>query len=474
MLPRVLLALPFLLAATVAGGASTGAPRPNVVLIFCDDLGYGDPSCYGNRQARTPNIDRLAREGIRFTDFYCAQPVCSASRAALLTGCYPNRIGIAGALDHRARTGLNPDEITLPELLKRRGYATGIVGKWHLGHVSPFLPMQHGFDSWFGLPYSNDMWPFHPEAKPGSYPPLPLFRNASVLDPDVLPAEQERLTTRYTEEAAAFIRDHHRQPFFLYLAHSMPHVPLFVSPERRHRSRDLYAQVLEEIDDSVGAVLRELRRHDIDRNTLVIFTSDNGPWLSYGDHAGSSGGLREGKGTCWEGGVRVPFVARWPGRLPRGAVCEEPAMTIDILPTVAGLAGAGLPDHRIDGLDILPLLENRPGAKSPHQALWFYYHVNELQAVRSGDWKLVLPHAYRTLEGEVQATGGIPARYHQAKAGLELYNLRRDPAESRNRAADHPEIVKQLMEHVERARADLGDSLTGRAPSNARPPGKAL
>lgn len=456
-----------------AAGTSLARP-PNVVLIFCDDLGYGDLGVQGHPSIRTPHLDRLARQGVRFTDFYVAQAVCSASRAALLTGCYPNRVGISGALGPDARIGLNPDETTLAEVLKERGYATLHLGKWHLGHLPPFRPTRHGFDHWFGIPYSNDMWPHHPEAAPGSYPPLPLFEDDTIVNANVGPRDQDQLTMELTRRAVAFIEQHRDHPFFLYLAHPMPHVPLHVSDRQRRRSpAGLYGDVIEEIDASTGQILRALRRQNLEDHTLVIFTSDNGPWLSYGDHAGSSGPLREGKGTAWDGGVRVPFIARWPGRIPRGSVCREPAMTIDLLPTVAGLAGAPLPKQRIDGRDILPLLTGVDGAKSPHEALWFYYHQNELHAVRSGPWKLVLPHAYRTLgHPPARAVGGKPVRYQQARTELALYNLEADPGESNDLAATHPDIVERLQIEVEKARADLGDRLTDRPATGARPPGR--
>jgi arylsulfatase A len=467
-----------ILVAVILGCAAQAAPSgrpPNVVLIFCDDLGYADLSCFGGHRVKTPNLDRLARQGIRFTDFYAAQAVCSASRAALLTGCYPNRVGIAGALDHRARHGLNPTEQTIAELLKAHGYATGMVGKWHLGHLPHFLPTRQGFDSWYGLPYSNDMWPYHPEAKAGSYPPLPLFDGEDVVDSDVVAEDQSRLTTAYTGRAVEFIERHREHPFFLYVAHTMPHVPLHVGTERRAPSRvGLYGEVIAEIDWSVGRIVRTLEKLGLDRDTLVIFTSDNGPWLSYGDHAGSAGPLREGKGTAWEGGVRVPMIARWSGRIPKGSVCRQPAMTIDVLPTVARLTGAPLPAQRIDGLDISPLLTGVPGASSPHRALWFYYNQNELQAVRSGPWKLILPHAYRTLDlTAAPAKDGRPTKYVQAKAGLELYNLVDDPGERRDLAAQRPEVVARLQALSEEARADLGDALVHRSATFARSAGRS-
>jgi arylsulfatase len=449
---------------------------PNIIVVFCDDLGYADVGCFGAPAAiQTPNIDRLARQGVRLTSFYSAQAVCSASRAALLTGCYPNRIGIAGALGPGARHGLNPDERTIAEVLRDRGYATAAVGKWHLGHHPKFLPTRHGFDEWFGLPYSNDMWPHHPEARKGAYPDLPLFDGETVVDPTVDPDDQKTLTTRYTERAVRFIERQRDRPFFLYLAHSMPHVPLFVNDANRGKSKaGLYGDVIGEIDASVDRILDALQKHHLDDHTLVVFTSDNGPWLSYGDHAGSAGPLREGKGTAWEGGVRVPFIARWPGRIPADSVSSQPAMTIDLLPTFAAIAQAPLPPLPIDGLDITTLLTNPAQATSPHEALWFYYNDNELQAVRSGRWKLVLPHTYRTLGSPPQprATGGIPAKYSQLKAGTELYDLEADIGEASNVAHLHPEVLANLLAHAEKARADLGDRLTSRTPARARPPGR--
>ena len=308
-----------ILAALVAVAAGTGAqpnpPRPpNVVLVYADDLGYGDIGVYGAPRIRTPHIDRLAADGVRFTDFYVAQAVCSASRTALLTGAYPNRVGILGALFPTSKIGIAEGETTLAEVLKARGYATAIYGKWHLGHLPPFLPTRHGFDDYFGLPYSNDMWPSHPERM--KFPPLPLYSRDAVL---TVNPDQSQLTGEYGRRAVAFIEANRERPFFVYLAHTMPHVPIFASEAFRGRSKQgLYGDVIEEIDDSVGRVLAALRRLGLERDTLVIFTSDNGPWLSYGDHAGSAGPLREGKGTAFEGGVRVPFVARWPGASRRG------------------------------------------------------------------------------------------------------------------------------------------------------------
>jgi arylsulfatase len=443
-------------------------------MILTDDQGYADVGVFGAKGLETPNLDRLAREGIRFTDFHVAQAMCSASRAALLTGCYPNRLGIHGALGPDSKIGLSPDEVTLAELVKQRGYATGMVGKWHLGRPAPLLPIHQGFDEYFGLPYSNDMWPYHPEAKPGTYPPLPLIEGDRVVKDGLTHEDQAQLTSMYAERAVRFINRHRDRPFFLYVAHNMPHVPLHVSNRFKGRTpRGLYGDVIAELDWSVGEILAALKRYGLDEDTLVLFTSDNGPWLSYGDHAGSAEPLREGKGTSWEGGTRVPFMARWPGRVPAGAVCHEVAMTIDLFPTIAGLMGAPLPAHRIDGLDIWPLLSGDPKARNPHEAYFFYYAQNELQAVRSGPWKLVLPHTYRTLAGRPGGRDGLPAKYEQTRVTIsQLYNLQDDPEERRDVAARYPDQVRRLETLAEQCREDLGDSLKGRTGKGVREPGR--
>jgi arylsulfatase A len=401
------LAILFGLALLLTGpGALSQGERPNVVLIYADDLGYADIGSYGAKGYETPHLDRLAREGMRFTNFYVAQAVCSASRAALLTGCYPNRVGILGALGPAAKIGINAEETTLAELFKSRGYNTAVYGKWHLGHLPRFLPTRHGFDDYFGLPYSNDMWPKHPTAR---FPDLPLIEGEKAIE---LNPDQTKLTTQYSERSVRFIEQNREKPFFLYVPHAMPHVPLFVSEKFAGKtSRGVFGDVIAEIDWSVGQILAALERHKLNRKTLVIFASDNGPWLSYGDHAGSSGPLREGKGTSFEGGVRVPAIFRWPTRVPPGRTCREPAMTIDLLPTLAGIIGADLPSGRtLDGKDIRPLIEGKRGVKSPHEALYFYWG-QELQAVRSGRWKLHFPHEYRSLDGKPGGSGGKPGPY---------------------------------------------------------------
>ena len=438
--------------------AAEPARPPNFVFVYADDLGYGDLGCYGSK-IPTPNLDRMAREGMRFTDFYVAQAVCSASRTALLTGCYPNRLGILGALGPQSKVGISDKEQTIAQLLKARGYTCGIVGKWHLGYQPQFLPPRHGFDDYFGLPYSNDMTP----------KTLPLIDGEKTIEtnPDV-----NQLTTRYTERAVAFIEKNKDRPFFLYVPHTMPHVPLGVSEKFKGKSgQGMYGDVTMEIDWSVGEILAALKKHGLDEHTLVMFSSDNGPWLNYGNHAGSAGPLREGKGTSWEGGVREPFIARWPNHVPAGTVCKEWAATIDILPTLVKLAGAEPPKLPIDGLDISPLLLGAPGAKTPHEAYWYYWD-RHLQAVRSGKWKLHFPHVYRTLDRQPGGRDGKPAKYVQKEIGLALYDLEADPGEITDVAKDHADVVEKLKALAEKAREELGDSATRRQGKGVREPGR--
>ncbi len=459
-----------LIATVVFAGGFSSAPAagrpPNVVLVYADDLGYGDLGCYGAKGYTTPNLDRMAREGMRFTDFYVAQAVCSASRTALLTGCYPNRVGILGALGPAATHGIHDDEMTLGQLMKQRGYATAIYGKWHLGHHPKFLPPRHGFDDYFGLPYSNDMWSKHPTAK---FPDLPLVEGDKTIQ---MNPDQTQLTTWYTERAVRFIEKNKDKPFFVYVPHAMPHVPLHVSDKFKGKTeRGLYGDVISEVDWSVGEILKTLKNLNLDDQTLVIFTSDNGPWLTYGDHGGSAGPLREGKGTAWDGGVRVPCIMRWPGKVPAGAVCREPAMTIDIFPTLAKLSGAPLPKHKIDGMDIWPLISGQPNAKSPHEAFYFYW-VQALHAVRAGKWKLHFPHPYNSLAGKPGGTGGKPVRGEPKKTELALYDMEKDPGETTNVAEQNPEVVRRLEALAEKARLDLGDTATNRKGTGVREAGK--
>ncbi|MBN2356179.1 sulfatase, partial [candidate division KSB1 bacterium] len=423
---------------------SKGKRPPNFVLIYTDDQGYGDVGVYGAAGFTTPNLDRMAAEGMRFTDFHVTQAVCSASRASLLTGCYAERVGIQGALMPWASIGLHPDEDTIADVLRRRGYRCGMVGKWHLGHQRPFLPLQQGFDDYFGLPYSNDMWPVGYDGQPARsghklfYPPLPLIDGEEPAAEIRTLQDQDTLTKRYTERAVQFIRNNAQHPFFMYIAHSMPHVPLGVSGRFRGQSaQGMYGDVIMEIDWSVGEILRTLSELNLEENTLVIFTSDNGPWLSYGNHAGTTGSLREGKGTAWEGGVRVPCIMRWPGRIPAARVCDKLTATIDILPTLAHLAGAALPERPIDGVNLWPLLKGDEAAEPRDR--FYYYYGHELRAVRQGPWKLIFPHTYQSWPGEGAGADGWPGKYGRAACGLELYNLRRDVGEEHDVAAEHPQ-----------------------------------
>lgn len=465
---RTLVAL--LLLAPVAFAADS---PPNVVVIFADDLGYSDLGCYGAKGWKTPHLDQLAKDGVRFTDFRVSQPVCSASRASLLTGCYANRLGIHGALGPAAKHGIADEETTLGELFKSKGYATAAVGKWHLGHLPRFLPTKHGFDSYLGLPYSNDMWPHHPTKK--DFPKLPLLDGETVADDDVTAEDQATLTKRYTERAVRFIGESKAKPFFLYVAHSMPHVPLFASDAHKGKSEQgLYGDVIEEIDACVGAILAELNKHDLEKNTLVIFTSDNGPWLGYGNHAGTKGPLREGKGTVFEGGVRVPFVARWPGKIPAGSVQPVPLMTIDLFPTLAKLIGADLPKLPIDGKDAWPVLACAKDAQCPHEAYFHYYGQNQLQAVRSGKWKLILPHtATQMLEDRKPGADGKPGGYKQVKFDKPmLFDLHADLGETTDVSGEKPEVLKKLLALADGMRAELGDSLTKTEGKGVRQPGR--
>jgi arylsulfatase A-like enzyme len=480
----------FFLVLLTAVTLGRGAESPNIVIILADDLGYGDLACFGSKTIRTPNLDRMAAEGTRLTDFYVAQAVCSASRAALMTGCYPNRVSMQGALNHTSREGIHPDEVMLPELLKSRGYATAAFGKWHLGTADMFHPLKHGFDEFWGIPYSNDNTKYHPSLA-AEMPPLPLYEDERVVELD---PEQSLFTRRITEKSVSFIRRHKDKPFFLYVPHVMPHVPIFASDRFRDRSgKGLYADVVEELDWSVGIILETLKQSGLDERTLVIFFSDNGPFLSYGDHAGSAAPLREGKLTTFEGGVRVPCIARWPGRVPAGRVSGEPLMEIDLLPTLAQVSGAALPDRKLDGRDIAPVLFGNEGAASPHEALVFYAG-SDLEAVRSGDWKLHFAHSYISVDG-VPGTGGKPANhgkiqpksitqsgiagiasrhgYRVEKTELALFNLKDDPGETKDLAGAHPEVVERLKGLAAPLREELGDSLSGVKGSAVRAAGRA-
>jgi arylsulfatase len=468
MMLRLVLAL--LLSPLLFARAAPDRP-PNVVLVFCDDLGYGDLGCFGAKDIATPHLDRLAADGLKLTSFYVAQAVCSASRAALLTGSFPNRIGIFGALGPRSKTGLHPEEVTLAEVFKSRGYATGMAGKWHLGDAPAFNPLRHGFDEYLGIPYSNDMWPVWYDGTPAAerqpkrnYPVLPLLEGERTLELVHTLEDQARFTGRFAERGADFIRRNKDRPFFFYLAHPMPHVPLAASPAFRGKSKGgFYGDVIEEIDASVGTVLRALEETGTAENTLVIFTSDNGPWLRFGNHAGSAGPLREGKGTMFEGGCRVPFVARWPGKIAPGRVSDAIVATVDLLPTLATLIGAPLPDRRLDGVDQSRFLLDPQAASARDHYLYFY--GDQLQAYRQGPWKLLFPHKVsQYAEGSPRGKDGFPAGAVSKAVPLALYNLAEEIGERTDRSAEFPERVKALTDLARAAEAELK--------ANRRPAGK--
>lgn len=475
----------FSLAVVQSGARTTESlqPRtPNIILILMDDMGYGDIGRTGASQYRTPNLDRLASHGMQFTWYYCPQAVSSASRAGLLTGCYPNRVGITGALMPWAVNGINSQETTIAEILKTRAYHTGVIGKWHLGHHREFLPLQHGFDEYYGIPYSNDMWPVDFDGIPihlkdttsakMKYPVLPLIEGNEKTGEVRNLSDQDKLTSDYTQRAVKFIENHSKEPFFLYFPHSMVHIPLGVSSTFRGKSKQgLYGDVMMEVDWSVGEIMKALERNGLENNTLVIFTSDNGPWLNFGNHAGSTGGLREGKGTTWEGGHRVPCIMRWPGVIPEGTVCNQLASSIDILPTIAGITGAALPSLKIDGVSILPLMMGEENV-SPRREFYYYYQSNSLEAVQRDFWKLVLPHHGRTYRDMKPGVDGWPGPTGtETVSKPQLFDLRRDPGEWYDVASYNPEKVKELMELADEARKDLGDALTDSPGMNRRKAG---
>ena len=433
---------------------------PNFIIIFTDDQGFEDIGCFGSPKIKTPHLDKLAAEGRKFTSFYSANSVCSPSRASLLTGCYPVRVSIPGVLFPRHEIGLNPDEITIADLLKSKGYATSCIGKWHIGHKPKFLPTRQGFDSYYGIPYSNDMT-IDPEANLAADIKLregftlerirsekpkkdfvPLMRNEEVIE---YPCDQTTLTQRYTEEAVKFIEENKNKPFFLYLPHTMPHIPLFASEKFKGKSeRGLYGDTIEEIDWSVGEIMKALRDNNLDENTLVIYTSDNGPWKLKGGRGGSAHPLRGFKFQTYEGGMRVPCIMYWKGKVPAGSSCDEIAATIDLLPTIAGLSGAELPNDRaIDGKDIWPLIAGKKGAKTPHE-IYFFYKGNKLESARQGKWKL--------------------RRSGKKSQPVELYVLDSDISESMNLAKENEILVNEMINKM-----NLFDE---KLKKNQRPAGK--
>lgn len=456
------------LLSTLALPALAAKPQTptNFVIINLDDVGYGDFSCNGALGYTTPNIDQMAADGLRFSHFLVGQAISGASRAGLLTGCYPNRIGFAGAPGPNCHYGIHPDEMTMGELVKQQGYATAIFGKWHLGDAPEFLPLQNGFDAYYGLPYSNDMWPHHPQNDRFGFTDLPTMEGNEIIGYNT---DQTKFTTDYTEKAVQFIEDNKKKPFFLYLAHSMPHVPLAVSDKFKGKSEQgLYGDVMMEIDWSVGQVLEVLRKQGLEENTVVILTSDNGPWTNYGNHAGSAGALREGKATTFDGGNRVPCIVYWKGQTKPGTVCNKLTSNIDLFPTMAALSGAPLPNHKIDGVSLVPLIKGDEKA-NPRTSFVYYFNKNDLEAVTDGLYKLVFPHKHATYEVYAPGNEGMPGNLTTSEIKqCELYDLRRDPGERYNIISSMPVKAMELMKIAEDMRGDLGDNLTSRAPKDVR------
>ena len=439
------LAITLTLLSLTAALPSAAASGPNIIVIFCDDLGYGDLGCYGSTKNRTPHVDQLSRDGMMFTDFYSSSPVCTPSRASLMTGCYPRRVGMHEdftghwVLIPRSRRGLNPKELTVAEVLKSKGYVTACVGKWHLGDQPQHLPTEHGFDYYFGIPYSNDMQ----SARRGD-PPLPLVKQTAVIE---APADQATLTRRYTEQVISFIENNQATPFFVYLPHTFPHLPLFASPDFHGKSANgRYGDAIEEIDWSTGQILDCLDRLELTENTLVIFTSDNG---SNGRNGGSNQPLSGAKGSTMEGGMRVPMIARWPGRIAAGSTCRELATTMDLLPTFCSLTGAPLPPKKLDGFDISGMLFGHEGVQSQYEAL-YYYRRRQLQAIRFGDWKYHLP---------LKATHPNWTSANQTGPGRpgKLVNLTSDLQEKTDVTAANPDVIQRIGELIQNAERTLGN-----------------
>ncbi len=454
--------------------------KPNMVIIFVDDMGYGDLESFGATGYETPHTTKMAAEGMRFTHFYVPQGRCSASRAAILTGAYPNRVGGIGVLSPWSEIALDPAEETIADILKAQGYKTAMMGKWHLGHKEPYLPLQQGFDEFIGIPYSNDMWPIDydgtpitdPENNRIRYPTLPLIEGNEKIEAIETLEDQGRLTSLFTERAVEFIQRNRDYPFFVYLAHPQPHVPLAVSDRFKGKSEDgLFGDVMMELDWSVGEILKTLEELDLSERTLVVFTSDNGPWLNYGNHAGNTGGLREGKGSEWEGGVRVPTIMHWKNTIPAGTVNNKLATTMDLLPTIVSLTSADMPVKKIDGVDITSLLLNESGA-NPREHMAYYYGNNELQAVRKDHWKLVFPHSYRSYKQDLPGQDGWPGPTTTMEAEFALYDLSRDPGETLDLQELFPEVVAELEALADEYREKLGDNLTGHEGTERREPAR--
>jgi arylsulfatase A-like enzyme len=451
------------------------AQKPNVIIIMMDDMGYGDIEPYGMTGIATPNFNRLAREGMRLTHFNAAQPICSASRAALLTGCYPNRVGIFGAILPGSKLALNPAETTIASMLKTAGYTTGMLGKWHLGNKAPNFPIHYGFDSFYGTPYSHDIWPIDYDGNRitdtanirAGWPMLPLVSGDDVVDSVTTLDKAATLTGMFTQKATSFIKANKGHPFFLYLAHPMPHVPLAASANFKGKSgMGLFGDVIMELDWSLGEILKTLDDEHLTENTLLIVTSDNGPWLNFGDNAGSSGGFREGKTTTWDGGTRVPCLMRWPGHIEAGSINSKLMVNVDLLPTIAAATGATLPTQKIDGINFLHLLTGKT-ATPPREVFYYYFGRNNLEGIRYKNYKLVLAHKSGTYEN-VHGKNGHPSTILQVNVPQALYDLAHDPGERYDVQTLYPDILAKMLALAEDARNDLGDDLTNRVGKNVR------
>ena len=473
---KILFTICALILSTVAFTQS----KPNIIIIYMDDMGYGDIEPFGMTGVSTPNFNKLASQGLRLTNFNVAQAVCTASRTALLTGCYPNRLGMSGALLPESKIALNHDEQTIAALLKTNGYTTAILGKWHLGNRAPYFPLHYGFDSFYGLPYSHDMWPIDykgnvisdPSNIRAKWPPLPIIEGDEQIGSIMSLEQQTSWTTSLTERAVTYIKAQKTTPFFLYLAHPLPHVPLAVSDKFKGKSElGIFGDVLMELDWSVGEIINALEIQGLSKNTILIVTSDNGPWSHFGDHAGSSGGFREGKGTAFEGGTRVPFIIRWPDRIKAGNVSGELMTNMDILPTLCKITSTRLPDKKIDGLDFSSFLLGST-SKSPREIFYYYYGGNNLKAIRYKHWKLIFPHTSQSYEHSTMGKDGMPGKLNQHDMTFGLYDLAHDPGEKYDVQEQYPKIVKEILVHAEHARNDMGDDLTNRKGNNLRLPAR--
>jgi arylsulfatase len=461
--------------------AAFGQTKPNVVIINMDDMGYGDTEPFGMTGIPTPNFNKLASQGLRLTNFNAAQAVCSASRAALLTGCYPNRIGIVGALLPQSKIALSRAESTIATLLKANGYSTAMFGKWHLGNRPPHFPLQFGFETFYGLPYSHDIWPIDYHGKPiedpsnirSTWPPLPVIEGDKQIATITTLEQQAHWTTSITEHAVEYIGRNHSKPFFLYVAHPLPHVPLAVSNKFRGKSElGTFGDVIMELDWSLGQIMDAIDKAGIADNTVLIVTSDNGPWVHFGNHAGSSAAFREGKGTPFEGGTRVPFIIRWPGKIAGGMVSGTLMTNMDILPTICSITGAKLPPKKIDGIDFSLFFTGKSGI-DPRDVFYYYYGRNNLMAIRWKHWKFVLPHESQSYENGTLGKDGVPGTLKSNnKVSQALYDLSHDPGEEYDVQSLYPDIVSEMQKLAEEARKDLGDAITNRKGENVREAGR--